>query len=181
MRDLEQELAHTMARAYDSHGQAREGFFNLTRRMDNDDDDQFDVDHTILDFLTYKATATVFEWQACENKWERDLPNALVTMTAAARTNLGDDWQPKSDWFDLAGQFMLQAVVDQYLVHRECQLVTMKSIFAFGSVGAEHDDGEGTDSTAMRRLFCRDDQPAEELPEWTAIRRRYLKEVCREF
>ncbi|KZM22563.1 uncharacterized protein EKO05_0009706 [Ascochyta rabiei] len=302
MRDLEQELARTMARAYDSNRQAREGFFHLTRRMDNDEDDQFDVDHTILDFLAYKATATVFEWQACENRWERDLPNALVTMTAewrffmsnvhqgrrlsslatfrsrllqfsllfthryhpsqtwtnkeslqrlrdvndsrrqlwqnahspdepactksplsdnelesvrrrrttalglpssfrldmcsergrpslhellplfveltAARANLGDDWQPTSDWFELAGQFMLQAVIDRHLVDRECQPAAIISIFAFGSVGAEREDGEGTDITAMRRLFCRENQPTEELPEWTAIRRRYIREVA---
>jgi hypothetical protein len=82
MRDLEQELADTMARAYDSNGQASEGFFNLTRRMDHEEEDQFDVDHTVLDFLVYKATAAVFEWQASTNKYESDLPNALVTMTA---------------------------------------------------------------------------------------------------
>lgn len=82
MRDLEQELASTMARAYDRDGQPREGFFNLTRRMENEEEDQFHVDYTILDFLVYKATAVVFEWQASTNKFESDLPNALVTMTA---------------------------------------------------------------------------------------------------
>lgn len=82
MRDLEQELADTMARAYDSNGQACEGFFNLTRRMENEEEDQFDVDHTIFDFLIYKATAAVLEWQTSASRWESDLPNALITMTA---------------------------------------------------------------------------------------------------
>lgn len=82
MRDLEQELAATMARGYDSNGQPREGFFNLTRRMENQEQDQFDVDLTIFDFLLYRATAAVFEWYARPDKYESDLPNALITMTA---------------------------------------------------------------------------------------------------
>lgn len=79
---MEQKLANTMVRAYDSDGQVREGFFNLTRRMENEEEDQFDVDLTILDFLVYKATTAVFEWQARTDKYESDMPNALVTMTA---------------------------------------------------------------------------------------------------
>lgn len=82
MKDLEQELAATMARGFHSNGQPREGFFNLTRRMENEEVEQFDVDHTIQDFLVYKATDAVFEWQARTDKWHSDLPNALITMTA---------------------------------------------------------------------------------------------------
>lgn len=82
MRDLEQELAATMTRGYDSNGLPCEGFFNLTRRMENEEEDQFDVDLTILDFLVYKATSAVFEWQTRADKYESDLPNALITMTA---------------------------------------------------------------------------------------------------
>lgn len=81
-RLVEQRLANTMARAYDSNGQVCEGFFNLTRRMENEEEDQFDVDLTILDFLVFKATTAVFEWQARADKYESDLPNALITMTA---------------------------------------------------------------------------------------------------
>lgn len=82
MRDLEQELAATMARGYDSNGQPGEGFFNLTRRMENEEEDQLDVDLTIFDFLLYRATAVVFEWYAKPDKYASDLPNALITMTA---------------------------------------------------------------------------------------------------
>ncbi|KAF2629948.1 hypothetical protein BU25DRAFT_456369 [Macroventuria anomochaeta] len=292
-----------MARGYDSNGQSREGFFNLTRRMDNEEEDQFDVDHTILDFLVYKTTATVFEWQASANKWESDLPDALVTMTAewrsflskkhqgrrlssqaafrsrllqfvlllthryhpstrwtdtnglhslrdqnmrrgklwastqtpdpilplegsyrvpgdellfareqrmavlslptsfdigmfndsdhaslhdllplfveltAARASLGDEWQPTSGWFDLAGQFMLQAVIDEYLIHRQCSTAAFTSIFAFGSSGIQREDVEGADIRAVRNVFCRDGYALEELPEWTRIRRRYVIEA----
>ncbi|KAH6637640.1 hypothetical protein C7974DRAFT_432520 [Boeremia exigua] len=288
-----------MARSHDSNGQPREGFFNLTRRMESKEEDQFGVDLTVFDFLLYKATATVFEWQTRPDKYESDLPNALIAMTAewrsflsqknkgrnlsgvtafrsrllqlvllfthryhpsqtwtseeslrklkaqniargtlwstlydsgnehrdsgrtlnhgslesvrqrraadldlpsafdmdsfngpdrpaldqllpifieltAARTCLGDEWQPTSDWFDLAGQFMLQAVIDQYFTNGSCQTETLVAIFAFGNPGDEG-DSEGPDIAAMRRLFCRDGNQSEELPEWTAVRRRYIK------
>jgi hypothetical protein len=81
MRDLEQELENTMARAYDSNGQPREGFYNLTRQMENEAEEQFDVDHTILDFLVYKAISVIFEWHVSTDRYHSDLPNALVTMT----------------------------------------------------------------------------------------------------
>lgn len=82
MGELEQHLAATMASELDCNGRPREGFFNLTRRMEIDDAEQFDVDHTIQDFLVYKATDAVFEWQASTDRWNSDLPNALITMTA---------------------------------------------------------------------------------------------------
>jgi hypothetical protein len=286
--------------AYNENGQVRDGYLNLARRMENEEEDQFDVDHTILDFLVYKAIAAVFEWHASINRWESDLPNALVTMAGewrsimstryrgrrlsgqtafrsrllqfvllfthryhptrtwtnaesvskmdrqskdrgylwtnhhlndttthngvyegsssnlmasqhrasalglrsgfgpttfnydrpslqhlltlfveltAARARLDDDWQPTSDWFDLAGQFMLHAVIDQHLTNGSCTRDELESCFAFGYPGFERREDEGSDITAMRVLFCRDDASGEELPEWTAIRQRYLKEV----
>ncbi|KAJ4984909.1 hypothetical protein SVAN01_09603 [Stagonosporopsis vannaccii] len=301
MRDLEQELAATIARGYDGNGQPREGFFNLTRCMESEDEDQLDVDLTIFDFLLYRATAAVFEWYARPDKYESDLPNALITMTAewrsflsqkhkgrslggvtafrsrllqfvllfthryhptqtwsseeslrrlkaqntargvlwsnlysnrdehmesdrilnersiravrqhraadlslpsssfdmdcfndpdrpalddllpifmeltAARTCLDNEWQPTSDWFDLAGQFMLQAVIDQYMINGCCQTERLAAIFAFGNPGAER-NGEATDIIALRRLFCKDGSWSEELPEWTALRHQYIKE-----
>jgi hypothetical protein len=71
-----------MANIYDSNGHPREGYLNLTRRMENEEDDQFDVDLTILDFLVYKAIGLVFEWKSSSDPYHSDLPNALVNMTA---------------------------------------------------------------------------------------------------
>ena len=99
----------------------------------------------------------------------------FIELTAA-RSSLGDEWQPTSDWFDLAGQFMLQAVVDRCLINGQCDTTAFTSIFAFGNPGVER-PGEGKDVTAMRTLFCKDGSPPEELPEWTVIRRQYVKEV----
>lgn len=87
MRDLEQELADSIRRRQNDRGDPLEGLFTLTRRMESDEDDQFDVDATILDFLAYKATYLVFEWRTSSNPHQSDLPSALVTMTAGMLIN----------------------------------------------------------------------------------------------
>ena len=81
-RDMEQELADSIRRRQNDQGDPLEGLFTLTRRMDTDEDDQFDVDMTILDFLAFKATGLVLEWRSSSNPYKKsDLPSALVTMT----------------------------------------------------------------------------------------------------
>lgn len=99
----------------------------------------------------------------------------FIELTAA-RTLLGDEWEPTSDWFDLAGQFMLQAVIDQYVTNGHCSIECCTAIFAFGDPGAKR-GSEATDVTAMRSLFCTDGSSRTELPEWTAIRRKHIKAV----
>lgn len=75
-------LHQAMANTHDSNGHPREGYLNLTRRMETEEEDQFDVDLTILDFLVYKAIGLVFEWKSSSDPYHSDLPNALVNMTA---------------------------------------------------------------------------------------------------
>lgn len=94
MRDLEQELVDTLARGYDSDGQPRAGFFNLTQRMENEAEDQLDVDTTVLDFLMHKAISAAFEWYAKPDKYDSDLPNALITMTAGELHS--ENWGPQA-------------------------------------------------------------------------------------
>ena len=77
---MEQDLADAIAARTGSDGEPRAGLLTLTRRMD--DEDQFDVDLTIMDFLTFKATEAVFEWRDTSDPHQSDLPSALVTMTA---------------------------------------------------------------------------------------------------
>jgi hypothetical protein len=82
MRDLEQELADSIRCRQSEQGNPLEGLFNLTRRMETEQDDQFAVDTTILDFLAFKATDLVLEWQMGSDVHRSDVPDALVTMTA---------------------------------------------------------------------------------------------------
>ncbi|CBX98327.1 predicted protein [Plenodomus lingam JN3] len=70
------------------HHHDNDGYGNLTHRMENEEDDQFDCDLTILDFLVYKATGLVFEWRSSSDPFHSDLPSALVNMTADWRTFL---------------------------------------------------------------------------------------------
>ncbi|KAH7401448.1 hypothetical protein BKA66DRAFT_565084 [Pyrenochaeta sp. MPI-SDFR-AT-0127] len=307
MRDLEQELRDTLARAQHGNGDSQDGFLNLTRRMENEEEDQFDVDLTILDFLVYKATGLVFEWRSSIDPYHSDLPNALVSMTSdwrtflkykhhgrrldskaafrskllqfalvfthrlhhnetwtteesltelreqnksrgdywkertqhppalrqpfdqqrefplsdgalfenrnglasalnmphdqrrwvtdvagtpslhcllplfveltAARVNLDDDWSPTTEWFDLAGQFMLQAVIEEFLRNGVYGPEPFNTVFAFGCPGVERWAEEPADVTAMRRLFCDENNPREQNRDWTNIKRRYIDEL----
>ncbi|KAH9879879.1 hypothetical protein J1614_001903 [Plenodomus biglobosus] len=79
MPDLKQELAQL---SHDTNTYSHDGYSSLTRRMENEDEDQFDCDLTILDFLIYKATGLVFEWRSSSDPFHSDLPSALVSMTA---------------------------------------------------------------------------------------------------
>ena len=99
----------------------------------------------------------------------------FIELTCA-RTRLGDDWEPTSDWFNLAGRFMLQAVIDQYVTNGHCSSERFTAIFAFGDPGAQR-EGEGTDVTAMRSLFCTPDTSGTELPEWSRVRSKYIRIV----
>lgn len=86
--DHEKELADALESHRGARGEPLAGLFNLTRRMENEQDEQFDVDLTIMDFLAYKATDLVFEWRASSNPHQSDLPSALVTMTAGVYPGL---------------------------------------------------------------------------------------------
>jgi hypothetical protein len=82
MRDLEREFADSIASRRTREGEPLAGLYTLTRQMETEEEDQFDVDLTILDFLAFKATNLVFEWRASSTSHQSDLPSALVTMTA---------------------------------------------------------------------------------------------------
>lgn len=82
MRDMEREIAESLERRRGSEGDPLAGLFTLTRQMETEEEDQFEVDLTIMDFLAYKATDLVFEWRSGSNPHQSDLPSALVTMTA---------------------------------------------------------------------------------------------------
>jgi hypothetical protein len=104
MRDLEQELRDTLARRRRSNGEPLEGLHVLTRRMEHEEEEQFDVDLTILDFLVYKATDLVFEWRSSADPFHSDLPSALVTMTGGM-SQLKSNLQMSADDMQNGGRF----------------------------------------------------------------------------
>lgn len=295
-----------MARNQSTSTRDRAGDYTLTRQMENEEEDQFDVDLTIQDFLTYKATESLFEWRASSNPYQSDLPDALLTMTAEWRTflkhrhngrrlntqaafrsrllqfallfshrlnhdktwtseeslnelraqnrkrgsywqqytahapalpqafdtlsefplsdgalaenrhelasSLGQsqdrrrwvtdvegtpslhcllplfmeltasramvgDWMPDAGWMELVGQFMLQAVIEEYLQNGAYGEESFNTIFAFGCPGSARRPDEGTDIHAMRSLFSVEGNPREEIDGWSSIKRRYINEL----
>lgn len=104
MRDLEQELRDSLAQARDGNGNPQPGFLNLTRRMEAEAEDQFDVDLTILDFLVYKATGLIFEWRSSNDPYHSDLPNALVSMTAGA-SSCPESFETANTSWKIGGSF----------------------------------------------------------------------------
>ncbi|KAF2242111.1 hypothetical protein BU26DRAFT_535063 [Trematosphaeria pertusa] len=306
MRDRERELADSVERRRRSEAEPLAGLFNLTREMEGPEEEQFDVDLTIMDFLAYKAIDLVFEWRSSSNPYESDLPGALVTMTAewrtflkhrhggrrlntqaafrsrllqfvllfshrlnhdktwtteeslneiralnkkrgsywqqytahapalrqpfdtlsefplsdgalaenrhelacalgmpqdkrrwvtdvegtpslhcllplfveltAARVDLGD-WVPTEGWLDLVGQFMLQAVLEEYLRNGAYGEEYFNTIFAFGCPGTDRRPDDGADIQSMRTLFCVEGSPREQIHGWSRTKRRYIDEL----
>jgi hypothetical protein len=102
---------------------------------------------------------------------------SLFIELTAARVDIGDDWTPTQDWFDLAGQFMLQTVIEDFLRNGVYGEESFNRVFAFGCPGVERWAEEPSIVTAMRRLFCDEDSPREQNRIWTSIKRRYISEV----
>jgi hypothetical protein len=98
----------------------------------------------------------------------------LFIELTAARVDLDDDWLPTGEWFDLAGQFMLQAVIGEYLCNGAYGQETFNTIFAYGCPGVERWAEEPSDVIAMRRLFCTETNPREQSREWTNVKRQYI-------
>ncbi|KAF2121858.1 hypothetical protein BDV96DRAFT_536822 [Lophiotrema nucula] len=305
-RGYEAKVSRSFKRRRGPQGEPLEGLLTLTRQMETDEEDQFDVDLTILDFLAFRATDLVFEWRASSNPHQSDLPDALVTMTSewrkvlthkhsgkrvndqtsfrsrllqfallfthrfnhektwttkeslndlraqnksrgsywrrntahapalqqpfdthnefplsdgalaenrnnlassldtpherrrwvtdiegtpslhcllplfveltASRADLGD-FVPTAEWYDLAGSFMLQAVIEDYLRNGAFGPEPFNTTFAFGCPGTEPIEDETTDVAAMRKLFCDENSPHEQIHGWARIKRQYVNEL----
>jgi hypothetical protein len=95
----------------------------------------------------------------------------------AARTRLDDQWQPTTDWLKLAGHFMLQAVIEEYLRNGAFGDEAFNTVFAFGCPGGEERSEEESDIKAMRTVFCDQQAAHEQVHGWAKIRRQYINEV----
>lgn len=104
-----------------------------------------------------------------------DLLPLFLELTAA-RTDLGD-WEPTEGWRDLIGQFMLQAVIEDYLRNGAYGEEPFNTIFALGCPGIDRQPDEGTDVQAMRSLFCVEGNPRQQIDGWAEIKRTTVDEV----
>lgn len=101
----------------------------------------------------------------------------LFVELTAARANLDDEWLPTKEWLHLAGQFMLQAVVEEYLRNGAYGDESFNTIFAFGCPGVDISNDESTDIKAMRTVFCDQGNPHDQVHGWAKTKRQYINEV----
>jgi hypothetical protein len=120
-----------------------------------------------------------------KRRWVTDLEGTpslhcllpLFMELTAARTRLDDQWQPTTDWLKLAGHFMLQAVIEEYLRNGAFGDEAFNTVFAFGCPGGEERSEEESDIKAMRTVFCDQQAAHEQVHGWAKIRRQYINEV----
>lgn len=101
----------------------------------------------------------------------------LFMELTAARTDLDDEWLPTKSWMHLAGQFMLQAVIEEYVRNGLSGEEPFNTIFAFGCPGKEAGVDEASDIKAMRKVFCDRETPHEQVHGWAKTKRHYINEV----
>ena len=113
-------------------------------------------------------------------KREEDISLAdLVPMfigLSALRASLldGDEVSVNEGWMDLAGEFMLQAALEQCLEYSDCSSTKLREIFSWGwrpTPTKSWDDEE-----AVNEMFCDDDE-MEEIEGWADIRSKYISLV----
>ncbi|KAF2011762.1 hypothetical protein BU24DRAFT_436112 [Aaosphaeria arxii CBS 175.79] len=101
----------------------------------------------------------------------------LFIELTAARADLDDGWRPTQEWLHLAVEFMLQSVVEEYLLNGAFGNDPFNTIFAFGCPRLGAADGQGSDIQAMRSLFCDESDPTKQVHGWAKLRREYINEL----
>jgi hypothetical protein len=92
---------------------------------------------------------------------------------SASRANLFEDDKVSAHegWMDLAGEFMLQAALEQCLEYSDCSSTKLREIFSWGWRPSPTKSWE--DEEAVNEMFC-DDEEMEEIESWTEIRAKYI-------
>lgn len=96
---------------------------------------------------------------------------------SALRANLFEDDKVSAHegWMDLAGEFMLQAALEQCLEYSDCSSTKLREIFSWG--WRPNPTKSWDDEEAVNGMFC-DDEVMEEIRCWTETRSKYINLVC---
>ena len=102
----------------------------------------------------------------------------FMSLSAHVVVEMGRDWSVTSKWMELAGEYMLQAVLEEYLVYGATGLSPLLEAFAFGfnpefSPPAASSVEDEEQMTAMFRNSI-DHQHHD---AWEAVRQKYLQLV----
>ncbi len=91
--------------------------------------------------------------------------------------NVDDDWVPTPECLDLAGEFMLQAVIEEYLRNGAQGEDPFNTAFAFGCPEVDELPEEPITVTAMRRLFSDQHDMNQQSTIWTDLKAHYINEA----
>jgi len=102
-----------------------------------------------------------------------DLLPMFMTLSA---TKVGQaNWNINSTWMNLAAELILQAALEQYLVFGAAGAEPLEAAFAWGWTKLENiESDEASEEFKVNEMF-RDEEGQFEIPEWTRIRREYMK------
>ena len=92
---------------------------------------------------------------------------------SALRANLfpDDKVSAHEGWMELAGEFMLQAALEQCLEYSDCSGTKLREIFSWG--WRPNPKSSWDDEEAANEMFCDDDEE-DEIEIWTQIRSKYI-------
>jgi hypothetical protein len=107
-----------------------------------------------------------------------DLVPMFVALSAARSELQGQDSANITrQWMELAGEFMLQAALEQFLVHGNNSTSKLREIFSWGwRPSPEQVIWE--DEPLANQMFC-DESRQREVEGWASIRREYVRLVSR--
>lgn len=104
-----------------------------------------------------------------------DLVPMFVGLSAARVTLFEDDRVSAHEgWMDLAGEFMLQAALEQCLEYSDCSGAKLRGVFSWGWRANPKHSWE--DEDVVNNMFC-DDEESKENESWAKIRSRYIELV----
>jgi hypothetical protein len=135
--------------------------------------------------LNRHALASALDMPEKRRRWVTDVNGTpslhcllpLFIELTAARTGVDNEWQPTEQWLQLAGQFMLQAALEEYLLNGAFGDECLNTIFAFGCPGTESTAQEPLAVTAMRAVFCDPEKVHQQVHGWSKVRKQYINEV----
>lgn len=95
---------------------------------------------------------------------------------SAARASLFEDEQVgvHEGWMELAGEFMLQAALEQCLEYNNCSGTKLREIFSWGWRPTPTKYWE--DEEAVNEMFC-DGEVMQEIQSWSHVREKYIELV----
>jgi hypothetical protein len=101
-----------------------------------------------------------------------DLVPMFIGLSSARSTLFEDEPVGVHEgWMELAGEFMLQAALEQCLEYSDCSGSKLREIFSWG--WRPNPTKFWEDEEAVNGMFC-DEDVMQELEAWSAIRQKYI-------